>query len=119
MTLPTLRSYYDRTQKSCICTIFAYGGARLFGRWTAVPCFGQSVLMKHSNRWLRHVFAASALIVLAGCAISARRSWPDVTALPPQRGLPDPLVMLDGGRVVTSAQWERERRPELKAIFQH
>ena len=75
--------------------------------------------MKHSNRWLRRVFAASALIVLAGCAISARRSWPDVTALPPRRGLPDPLVMLDGRRVVTFAQWERERRPELKAIFQH
>ena len=27
--------------------------------------------------------------------------------------------MLTGNRVTTPAQWERNRRPELKAIFQH
>jgi len=39
--------------------------------------------------------------------------------LPAQLGLPDPFVMLDGRRVSTPKQWSNERRPELKALFQH
>ncbi len=33
--------------------------------------------------------------------------------------LPDPLVMFDGTKVETKAQWVEKRRPELKALFQH
>src|ERR1700683_3257732 len=31
--------------------------------------------------------------------------------------LPDPLVMADGTRVTTAAQWRNQRRPELLALF--
>jgi len=33
-------------------------------------------------------------------------------------GLPDPLVMADGTRVTTAAQWRQERRPELLWLFE-
>ena len=55
----------------------------------------------------------------AGAAPSAQASFPDPSALPPQAALPDPLVMLDGRRVTSRDQWFKERRPELKALFQH
>lgn len=45
--------------------------------------------------------------------------FPDVSHLPANPDLPDPLVMLDGRPVTSKRQWERERRPELKALFQH
>ena len=32
--------------------------------------------------------------------------------------LPDPLVLADGRKVVTSAQWNQERRPELLHLFE-
>jgi hypothetical protein len=52
-------------------------------------------------------------------AQTPERSFPEAAALPPQAGLPDPLVMIDGRRVSTQAQWVEERRPELKALFEH
>ena len=58
--------------------------------------------------------------LLAGCSIpSGRRSFPEASTLPPQAGLPDPLVMLDGRRVTSREQWFHERRPELQALFAH
>jgi hypothetical protein len=39
--------------------------------------------------------------------------------LPARAELPDPLVMLNGKRVETKDQWFKERRPELKKLFQH
>jgi len=64
--------------------------------------------------------AVSALL-LGGCASgpAAPRSFPELSALPPQPRMPDPLVMLDGRRVASRAQWLQERRPELKALFAH
>jgi hypothetical protein len=50
---------------------------------------------------------------------AATKSFLEVSALPGQSTFPDPLVMLDGRRVTSSAQWVSERRPELKALFQH
>jgi hypothetical protein len=44
---------------------------------------------------------------------------PPVEQLPARQELPDPLVMLDGRRVTTREQWEKDRRPELKDLFQH
>ncbi len=59
--------------------------------------------------------------VLTGCGtiLPQRAAFPDAAALPPQTALPDPLVMLDGRRVTSRAQWEQERRPELQELFQH
>ena len=45
--------------------------------------------------------------------------FPEPAALPSQTALPDPLVLLDGRRVASRDQWFKERRPELKALFQH
>src|SRR5258708_37961973 len=39
--------------------------------------------------------------------------------LPALKELPDPLLMLNGQRVATKEQWVKERRPELKKLFQH
>lgn len=33
--------------------------------------------------------------------------------------MPDPLAMTDGRKVTSAAQWTSERRPELKALFEH
>ncbi len=64
--------------------------------------------------------------LLAGCHTTVQpRSvyrpppFPEAAALPAQPSLPDPLVMFDGRRVKSRAQWFHERRPELKALFQH
>lgn len=58
--------------------------------------------------------------LLSGCATATKPvTFPEVSALPSQPAMPNPLVMLDGRRVTSRAQWERERRPELKELFQH
>jgi hypothetical protein len=44
---------------------------------------------------------------------------PEASTLPAQPSLPDPLVMLDGSRVTSPAQWSQKRRPELQRLFQH
>jgi hypothetical protein len=36
-----------------------------------------------------------------------------------QTPVPDPLVMANGTRVTTAAQWRDARRPELLALFTH
>lgn len=48
-----------------------------------------------------------------------RRDLPSVSQLPSIPGLPDPLVMFDGTSVMTREAWLKERRPELKRLFQH
>jgi len=63
-------------------------------------------------------------VMMVSCAtqsakLSARRLFPEFAALTPQPNLPDPLVMLDGRRVSSVKQWNRERRPELKELFEH
>jgi len=52
-------------------------------------------------------------------APSTQASFPEPSALSPQAALPDPLVMLDGRRITSRDQWFKERRPELKALFEH
>jgi hypothetical protein len=52
-------------------------------------------------------------------AVTAAQGFPPVSELKPNPELPDPLVMMGGRRVTTKAQWERERRPELKRLFEH
>lgn len=45
--------------------------------------------------------------------------FPDATKLPIKADLPDPLVMFDGKKIDTKEQWFKERRPELKKLFEH
>jgi hypothetical protein len=57
---------------------------------------------------------------LAALALSsAAAAFPKAADLPDRPALPDPLVMLDGTKVTTRAEWFDKRRPELKALFQH
>ena len=58
-----------------------------------------------------------AILLLAGCS-TAPASFPPADQLP-ARATIDPLEMLDGRRVRTPEQWMSERRPELKALFEH
>jgi len=72
----------------------------------------------------RHQKTAGAIALIAwlaaGCLTPpTRMNFPAMSALPSQPALPDPLVMMDGRRVTSRAQWEKERRPELKALYQH
>lgn len=68
---------------------------------------------------MRHTAArlVSALAISVH-GIAADR-FPPASELPSCAGLPDPLVMLDGRRVTTKEQWFKERRPELRSLFQH
>ena len=58
-------------------------------------------------------------MLLSISASLAGDKFPQVSELPSQPSLPDPLLMLDGRRVTTREQWFNERRPELIALFQH
>ena len=58
-------------------------------------------------------------LLFGGHSVLAARSFPDVSQLASLPGLPDPLVLLNGEHVTTSKQWLKNRRPELKALFEH
>ena len=66
-----------------------------------------------------------SLRLLAGLALAVfcvLPAWADLPApdqLPARPEMPDPLTTLDGRRVATKEQWQSERRPELKTLFQH
>jgi len=57
---------------------------------------------------------------LAACAdpIEKPFSLQPATAFPKNYSLPDPFVMLGGRRVTSREQWHKERRSELKTLFQ-
>lgn len=62
------------------------------------------------------------VIVAVGFILVSRvllAEFPDAASLPSQPELPDPLVMLDGTKVSTVADWNAKRKPELKELFQH
>ena len=63
---------------------------------------------------MRRLLLLAASLVLA---TAARAEFPEVSKLPSHADLPDPLVMLDGGRVTTREQWLDKRRPELKNLL--
>ncbi len=58
-------------------------------------------------------------LLLMGLTTMGYAGFPPVAKLPSQADLPDPLVMLDGKRVTTRDEWLKQRRPELKNLFQH
>ena len=59
------------------------------------------------------------ILSLLAFAAPAAAEFPSPSELKPSAELPDPLVMLDGTRVASKADWEAKRKPELKALFQH
>jgi hypothetical protein len=67
-------------------------------------------------------FLRAILLLLAGAVIfttnAVPAAFPEVKDLPVQTNLPDVMIMLDGTKVTTPAQW-RARREELKAILEH
>jgi hypothetical protein len=60
-----------------------------------------------------------ATLLLMGTTMAQTNPFPAASALPERKELPDPLVMFDGKPVTSKAQWVKQRRPELKALFQH
>jgi dienelactone hydrolase len=74
--------------------------------------------MRHSL--LMFVCTAILLATIAATDLPAGKDdLPAADKLPARAELPDPLVMLNGTRVETKDQWVKERRPELKRLFQH
>ncbi len=72
------------------------------------------------NRRFAYILAlAGALCGVLPTLASPRPSFPEAATLPSQTNLPNPLVMLDGRPVASQSQWVKERRPELKALFEH
>src|SRR5207249_9297038 len=65
------------------------------------------------------VFALALLLALGGVSQPTPRAFPPAIALSAQPAMPDPLMMLDGRRITSRAQWFDQRRPELKALFEH
>jgi len=59
------------------------------------------------------------VIFAAGAAAAPAPAFPDPSALPPRAAMPDPLIMFNGQRVTSREQWFQERRPELRALFEH
>lgn len=58
-------------------------------------------------------------MALAITATATSGDFPAPATLPVKKELPDPLVMFNGKPVTTKEQWQNERRPELKKLFQH
>jgi hypothetical protein len=50
---------------------------------------------------------------------AAAADFPPPDQLPANAEFPDPLMMMDGTKVATKEQWENQRKPELKTLFQH
>lgn len=63
------------------------------------------------------LLAATAALLLVASA--APEDFPEADKLPEVQGLPDPLIRLDGSKVANPEEWFHQRRPELKAQFEH
>lgn len=67
------------------------------------------------SRLFSLVFVAAALSL---SPLHAAPTFPGVADLPVQTNMPDVMIMDDGTRVTTPAQWQK-RREEVKAILEH
>lgn len=66
-----------------------------------------------------NLLLAVPLLLFIGCTAPrpAKSTLPETGSLPPRPTTPDVLVSMDGDRIQTQKEWERERRPELKRLF--
>jgi hypothetical protein len=63
-----------------------------------------------------------SLLVIMTVSISMTQSaepWPKPGSLPKSATYPDPRVRFDGTTIATVKDWETQRRPELKTLFEH
>src|SRR5438874_9088836 len=68
---------------------------------------------------MRFRLPLAALGALAVTAVATPADLPPPDKLPASPEMPNPVVMRDGTKVTTQADWEAKRRPELKELFQH
>jgi len=64
------------------------------------------------------VFIA-VLLYYGSVTMPKAASFPEISELPIQSNLPNPLVKLNGERVSSREEWIEKRRPEIKALFEH
>ncbi|HLH54007.1 MAG TPA: acetylxylan esterase [Verrucomicrobiae bacterium] len=83
---------------------------RLMDGHTAVP---------GARRVVRGLLQTLLAGTLTCIGLAGPIDFPEPNALPIRKALPDPLELLSGQKVTTAEQWNRERKPELKALFQH
>jgi hypothetical protein len=69
-----------------------------------------------SRVFRRFIFAVA---ISAATNVRAAQPFPGPQHLVEQKSFPDVLTMWSGEKVTTAKQWNEERRPELKALFQH
>jgi hypothetical protein len=72
--------------------------------------------------FLKYAFSGKLLLVFGVLILSTSvraESFPAPESLPVLKELPDPLVMMDGTRISTAAEWTNKRKPELKQLFEH
>jgi (4-O-methyl)-D-glucuronate---lignin esterase len=73
---------------------------------------------------MNRIACRSCVLTFAACALfftstASRAQFSRVADLPTSHALPDPLILMNGQRVTTREEWIKQRRPELKALFQH
>src|SRR5580692_1515279 len=66
----------------------------------------------------RKLVTGLTFLILCGNLL-AKDLFPEAAQLPAQTNAPDPLAGLNGKRITTRGQWFKERRPELKRLFEH
>lgn len=66
------------------------------------------------------IFLAMGVVILISDAqTNPTVQYPDIDSLQIRPDLPDPFTMLDGSPVLKRGQWFKNRRPELKKLFQY
>jgi hypothetical protein len=73
---------------------------------------------------MRSIFFSGAILAVIGATslmalTSSAAEFPEIDKLPAHQELPDPLVVFDGTHVADRQAWNENRKPELKALFQH
>ncbi|MBM3993306.1 MAG: acetylxylan esterase [Planctomycetes bacterium] len=58
-------------------------------------------------------------MALAVTSVASSGDFPDPAKLPIKADLPDPLHMFNGKKVTSAKQWQNERVPELRRLFEH
>jgi hypothetical protein len=75
--------------------------------------------MQPTQRSVKIFLTTCAFVLLLTTSGNAAELFPPFSELAPQTDLPDPLLMLSGKRIENKKDWFNQRRPELKALFQH